>query len=139
MVVKKNLTADVAIFTAAVSDVRPKKLKNYKIKKDKLKKISLISNPDIIKNVSLNKKNRPKLTIGFALETSNEINNSLIKIKSKKCDWIIANKVSKDNQVFGSDFNKISLIKKENIKKYKKMTKINVSKIIVEEIIKYFE
>ena len=139
MVVKKNLTADVAIFTAAVSDVRPKKLKNYKIKKDKLKKISLISNPDIIKNVSLNKKKRPKLTIGFALETSNEINNSLIKIKSKKCDWIIANKVSKDNQVFGSDFNKISLIKKENIKKYKKMTKINVSKIIVGEIIKYFK
>ena len=139
MVVKKNLTADVAVFTAAVSDVRPKKLKNYKIKKDKLKKISLISNPDIIKNVSLNKKKRPKLTIGFSLETSNEINNSLIKIKSKKCDWIIANKVSKDNQVFGSDFNKISLIKKENIKKYKKMTKINVSKIIVEEIIKYFE
>ena len=139
MVVKKNLTADVAVFTAAVSDVRPKKLKNYKIKKDKLKKISLISNPDIIKNVSLNKKKRPKLTIGFALETSNEINNSLIKIKSKKCDWIIANKVGKDNQVFGSDFNKISLIKKENIKKYNKMTKINVSKIIVEEIIKYFE
>ena len=138
MVVKKNLTADVAIFTAAVSDVRPKKLKNYKIKKDKLKKISLISNPDIIKNVSLNKKNRPKLTIGFALETSNEINNSLIKIKSKKCDWIIANKVSKDNQVFGSDFNKITIVKKEKIIKMRKMTKVNVSKKIVEEIIKNF-
>ena len=138
MVVKKNLTADVAVFTAAVSDVRAKKLKNYKIKKDKLKKISLISNPDIIKNVSLNKKKRPKLTIGFALETSNEINNSLIKIKSKKCDWIIANKVSKDNQVFGSDFNKITIVKKEKIIKMRKMTKVNVSKKIVEEIINFF-
>ena len=137
--VKKNLFADIAIFAAAVSDIRTKKLKNYKIKKNKLKNISLINTSDIIKSVSLNKKKRPRLVIGFALETNNEINNSLIKIKSKGCDWIITNKLSKNNQVFGSDFNKITLVKKESIKKYKKMTKINVSKKIVDEIIKYFE
>ena len=137
--VQNNLPADIAIFAAAVSDIKPKKFKNLKIKKDKLKNIMLIKNPDIIKNVSLNKKNRPQLIIGFALETDNKINNSLIKIESKQCDWILANKLNKKNQVFGSDFNKISLVRKESIKKYKKMTKINVSKIIVGEIIKYFK
>ena len=99
----------------------------------------LIKNPDIIKNVSLNKKNRPQLIIGFALETDNKINNSLIKIESKQCDWILANKLNKKNQVFGSDFNKITLITKEKIKKFNKMTKVNVSKKIVEEIVKYFD
>jgi len=137
--VQKNLPANIAIFASAVSDIKPKKIKNYKIKNDKLINIPLIKNPDIIKNVSLNKKKRPQLVIGFALETDNIIDNSLKKIKSKRCDWIIANKLSKNNQVFGSDFNKITLVKKEKIRKFKKMTKVNVSKKIVEEIIKNFE
>ena len=137
--VQKNLPANIAIFAAAVSDIKPKKIKNYKIKNDKLINIQLIKNPDIIKNVSLNKKKRPQLVIGFALETDNIIDNSLKKIKSKRCDWIIANKLDKNNQVFGSDFNKITLVKKEKIRKFKKMTKVNIAKKIVEEILKSFE
>ena len=43
---------DIAIFAAAVSDIKPKIFKYYKIKTDKLKNIHLIKNPDIIKNVS---------------------------------------------------------------------------------------
>ena len=54
--VQNNLPADIAIFAAAVSDIKPKKYKNYKIVKEKLKNILLIKNPDIIKNISLNKK-----------------------------------------------------------------------------------
>ena len=137
--VQNNLPADIAIFAAAVSDIKPKKFKNHKIKKDKLKNIMLIKSPDIIKNASLNKKNRPQLIIGFSLETDNKINNSLIKIESKQCDWILENQLNKKNQVFGSDFNKITLITKEKIKKFNKMTKINISKKIVEEIVKYFD
>ena len=137
--VQKNLPANIAIFAAAVCDIKPKKLKNIKIKNDKLINIPLIKNPDIIKNLSLNKNKRPQLVIGFALETNNIIDNSLKKIKLKQCDWIIANKLDKDNQVFGSDFNKITLIKKEKIRNFKKMSKVNVSKKIVEEIIKNFE
>ena len=137
--VQKNLPANIAIFAAAVSDIKPKKLKNIKIKNDKLINIPLIKNPDIIKNLSLNKNKRPQLVIGFALETNNIIDNSLKKIKLKQCDWIIANKLDKDNQVFGSDFNKITLVKKEKIRNFKKMSKVNVSKKIVEEIIKNFE
>ena len=134
--VQKKLPVDIAIFTAAVSDIKPKKFKDYKITKNNLKNILLAKNPDIIKNVSLNRKKRPQLVIGFTLETNNVINNARKKIKSKKCDWMVANKLGRDNQVFGSNLNKITIVKKEKIKRFKKMTKINTSKIIIKEIIK---
>ena len=86
--------------------------------------------------VSLNRKKRPQLVIGFTVETNNVINNARKKIKSKKCDWMVANKLGRDNQVFGSNLNKITIVKKEKIKRFKKMTKINTSKIIIKEIIK---
>jgi len=137
--VQKKLPIDIAIFAAAVSDIKPKIFKNYKIKSDKLKNINLIRNPDIIKNVSSNKNKRPQLVIGFSIETNNEIKNSLKKMKSKRCNWIIINKLNKKNMIFGSDFNKITLVKKDKIIRWKKMSKINVSKKIVEEIIKDIE
>ena len=138
-IVKKYLPVDIAIFAAAVTDVKPKNYKNHKIKKDKLENIILTKNPDIIKNTCSNKKLRPELVVGFAVETEKLIVNSLKKIKSKACDWIIANELGNNNQVFGSDFNKVNIIKKNIVIKLKKMTKNNISKKIVQEIIKYFE
>ena len=137
--VLKNLPVDVAIFTAAVSDIKPKKNINYKIKKENLQNIQLIKNPDIIKNSILNKKKRPKLTVGFSLETHNEINNSEKKLKSKKLDWIILNKLTKKNKIFGSDYNKITILKKEKKIELKKMTKVKIAKKLVKEIIYYFK
>ena len=89
--------------------------------------------------MSSNKNKRPQLVIGFSIETNNEIKNSLKKMKSKRCNWIIVNKLNKKNMIFGSDFNKITLVKKDKIIWWKKMSKINVSKKIVEEIIKDIE
>ena len=106
-----------------------------KIKKNKLKKISFKQNPDIIKNVSLKTNKRPRLIIGFALETNNEIANAIKKIKSKECDWIVVNKLNKYNNVFGSDYNKVTFVKNKSITSFKKMTKTNVSKKIIKEII----
>ena len=137
--VQNNLPADIAIFAAAVSDIRPKYFKDFKLKKEKLNKITLIKNNDIIKNICLNTKKRPKLVIGFTVETNNLITKALKKIKIKGCDWLIANELNKKNQVFGSDYNKITIIQKNKISQLKKMTKIDVAKNIVNQIIKNFE
>ena len=51
-VVQKYNKFDIAIFTAAVSDISPIKTTNKKIKKNQLKNIILKNNPDIIKNFS---------------------------------------------------------------------------------------
>ena len=78
------------------------------------------------------KNKRPKILIGFAAETGN-ISLAKNKLKKKNCDIMIYNKINKDNEVFNSDYNKISIITKNEVKNYNKMTKVNCAK----EIIKY--
>ena len=119
---------DIAFFTAAVSDFSPIKFNKTKIKKENISKIDLKKNMDILKSISSLKKNRPNLVIGFAAETDNHILNAKKKLVEKKCDIIVVNKIDKKNQVFGSNFNKVSFIKDNYIKNHKKMTKVNVAK-----------
>ena len=131
---KKHSGVDIAIFTAAVNDVSPIKLFNYKIRKENLKRIILKKNTDILHNISLLKKNRPNIVIGFAAETTNHINNAKKKLKSKKCDAIIVNKIDNNNKVFGSDHNKVSFVKNNYVKNLKKMSKVNVAKELIQFI-----
>ena len=132
--VKKNLNADIAIFTAAVADASPKKYSKKKIKKENFKKINLKNNKDILDEVSSSKKNRPKIVIGFAAETTNHIANAKIKLIKKNCDVIIVNKIDKNNPVFNSDMNKISIITKNTILNIKKNSKTNIAKKITKFI-----
>ena len=132
--VKKNIKVDIAIFAAAVSDLTPLNKSKNKIKKDDLQIIKLKKNKDIIKEISHRKKNRPRVIIGFAAETKNHISNARKKLFEKKCDAIIVNKINKYNDVFNSDFNKVTFITKKKKIDFKKMSKIKVAKHIVELI-----
>ncbi|MDC0037191.1 bifunctional phosphopantothenoylcysteine decarboxylase/phosphopantothenate--cysteine ligase CoaBC [Alphaproteobacteria bacterium] len=132
--VKKNIKVDIAIFAAAVSDLTPLNKSKNKIKKDNLQIIKLKKNKDILKEVSHLKKNRPKVIVGFAAETKNHISNAKKKLLEKKCDAIIVNKIDKYNDVFNSDFNKVTFITKNKKIDFKKMSKIKIAKHIVELI-----
>ena len=132
--VKKNIKVDIAIFAAAVSDLTPLNKSKNKIKKDDLQIIKLKKNKDILKEVSHLKKNRPRVIIGFAAETRDHISNARKKLFEKKCDAIIVNKINKYNDVFNSDFNKVTFITKKKKVDFKKMSKIKVAKHIVELI-----
>ena len=118
--VKKNIKVDIAIFAAAVSDLTPLNSSKNKIKKDDLQTIKLKKNKDIIKEISHRKKNRPKVIIGFAAETKNHISNARKKLFEKKCDAIIVNKINKYNDVFNSDYNKVTFITKNKKIDFKK-------------------
>lgn len=102
---------DVAIFAAAVADMRPKDRAQNKLKKgldsESLKAIELAENPDII--ATLAKTKTHQLVIGFAAETENVIENARIKLKAKNADMIIANKVG-NGLAFGTDGNEIWLV-----------------------------
>ena len=50
-----------------------------------------------------------------------------------------ANKISKKNNVFGSEFNQVTMINHNEINVMKKMTKIDVAKILVNKIINDFD
>ena len=132
--VKKNIKVDIAIFAAAVSDLTPLKKSKNKIKKNDLQIIKLKKNKDILKEVSHLKINRPKIIVGFAAETRDHISNARKKLFEKKCDAIIVNKINKYNDVFNSDFNKVTFITKKKKIDFKKMSKIKVAKHIVELI-----
>ena len=108
----KNLPADVSIFTAAVSDFKLKEFKTQKIKKSKFRSLDVEENIDILDHVSKNNLNRPRLVIGFSAETDKLKENSLKKLNSKNCDWIVANDVSKKGIGFNSDENEVTIFYK---------------------------
>tara|TARA_Y100001958_G_C21229583_1_gene555199 strand:- start:1157 stop:2362 length:1206 start_codon:yes stop_codon:yes gene_type:complete len=135
---QENLPTDIAIFTAAVSDFRAKKIQKEKIKKKENLTLNLEKNIDILNYVSNHNSKRPKLVIGFAAETINLDKNSKDKLISKNCDWLITNNVSQKDIGFNSDFNEVFIHYKD--KKFKKekllfKRKSEISEEIVDRII----
>jgi len=131
-----NLPVDVAIFSAAVSDYKVKNYKNEKIKKKEDLSLDLIKNVDILANISNHNSLRPRLTIGFAAETNDLINNSLKKLDEKNCDWIVANDVSDKSIGFNSDENQVSIFyKNKTSETLEKMKKSLIAKEIVNRVI----
>lgn len=104
--------SDIGIFSAAVSDYRPLKMATEKIKKsDENLTIELTKNPDVLKWAGENKGD--KFTIGFALETENEIENGWSKFKKKNVDLLVLNSLKDEGAGFG-ETNKISILAKNN-------------------------
>ncbi len=120
-----NLPADIAICAAAVADWRVKKSAGQKMKKSKdgLPVLDLAENPDILATLSDLKDNRPHLLIGFAAETETVIEHAKKKLKKKGCDWIVANDVSAEGNVFGNDETSIHIISKDSVENFEKVTK----------------
>ena len=131
-----NLPADVAVFSAAVSDYKVKNYRNEKIKKKNDLNLHLVKNIDILSNISKHNSLRPKLTIGFAAETNDLVNNSIKKLEEKNCDWIVANNVSDKSIGFDSDINQVSIFYKNNTSEtLDKMNKSLIAKEIVNRVI----
>jgi phosphopantothenoylcysteine decarboxylase/phosphopantothenate--cysteine ligase len=135
---QNNLPADVAIFSAAVSDFKVKDQKDQKIKKEDYINLNLEKNIDILNYISNHNSHRPKLVIGFAAETHNIKNNAEKKLLEKNCDWIVANDVSDKSIGFKSDFNEVTIFyKNKNFARetLNKKTKSEISDEIVDRVI----
>jgi phosphopantothenoylcysteine decarboxylase / phosphopantothenate---cysteine ligase len=128
-------TCDAAILAAAVADYRPKHISDIKIKKkDDNFTIELEKTPDIAAFLGSKKRATQKL-IGFALETNDEVNNAISKLKRKNFDFIVLNSLREIGAGFNHDTNKISIIFDENkIKTYALKDKDDVAKDIVDEL-----
>ena len=126
--------SDIVIFSAAISDFKPKKIKNSKIKKESgLDSIDLQPTLDILRE--LGKIKTTQFLVGFALETDNVIENAKIKLKSKNLDAIVVNKIGDFNPI-SSDYNQIDFINSNlEITSFKKKLKIDVSNDIINQII----
>ena len=101
---------DIAIFSAAVSDFRPKEIATEKIKKtEQSMTLELVRTPDILASVGAIKK-KGQFIVGFALETENELENARAKLSAKNLDMIVLNSLRDRGAGFKSDTNKISIL-----------------------------
>lgn len=125
---------DIVIFTAAVADYRPKHQATSKIKKDgDIAVVEFVKNPDIAAEFGRVKLPH-QVSVGFALETDNVIDNAREKLRKKGFDMIVLNS-PKVGEGFGYDTNKVSiLLNGQNIQDYPLKSKSEVAKDIVENI-----
>ncbi len=134
----KELFADsqIIIFAAAVSDYKPKEILDTKIKKnDDTLILELVKNPDIAAVLAKMKKDT-QITVGFALETDNELENAQLKLERKNFDFIVLNSMKDAGAGFEGDTNKITIVDKRNIiQKFELKTKKEVARDIVQKII----
>ena len=140
--VERALPADIGVFVAAVADWRIDGQADEKIKKDasgKIPAFSMIENPDILKSVGTSKRDRPGLVIGFAAETENLVEHARAKLDKKGADWIVANDVSPENNVFGGDKNTVVLVSKSGEDAWPKASKEEIAARLVEKIAERFE
>lgn len=123
--------ATIWVFAAAVADYRPKVVSPNKIKKssDTLT-IELVKNVDIAATLGQIKKPN-QLSVGFALETDQEIENARAKLVKKNFDLIILNSLNDSGAGFRHDTNKIWIIEKDKITKFELKPKIEVDRDIV--------
>jgi phosphopantothenoylcysteine decarboxylase/phosphopantothenate--cysteine ligase len=134
--VEESLPADVAIFAAAVADWGIAAPGEQKIKKSKagLPSLSFVENPDILATVAHLKARRPKLVIGFAAETENVIEHAKAKLRSKGCDWIVANDVSPQTGVMGGDRNTVHLVTDNGVESWPSQSKDDVARALIARV-----
>jgi phosphopantothenoylcysteine decarboxylase/phosphopantothenate--cysteine ligase len=125
---------DIAVFAAAVAGYRPAKISDKKIKKEEDGfTIHMVKNIDIAAEFG-KVKGQHQISVGFALETNDELKHAICKLQSKNFDMVILNSVNDSNAAFGYDTNKISIIKRDlTVTNYPLKNKAEVASDIILE------
>ncbi len=105
--------ADILIMAAAVADFRPASRADQKIKKETgVPELHLARTQDILAAVAERKLQVgwPRLTVGFAAESQDLLENARVKLNAKKLDLIVANDITSAEAGFGVDTNRVTLL-----------------------------
>ncbi|HEX9401519.1 MAG TPA: bifunctional phosphopantothenoylcysteine decarboxylase/phosphopantothenate--cysteine ligase CoaBC [Anaeromyxobacter sp.] len=104
---------DLFVGAAAVSDYRPEQASASKLKKGEgSETLVLARTPDILAGLGARfagRRDGPVL-VGFAAETEEVITRAREKLKGKRCDLVVANKVGLPGAGFGGDSNRVALV-----------------------------
>lgn len=132
-------TCDAAIMSAAVADFTPVNATSSKLKRGQ-SNLSLELKPtkDIAAELGRIKR-KGQLLVGFALETENETENALLKLKKKNLDFIVLNSLNDAGAGFECDTNKITIIGSDGQETtFPLKSKTEVAVDIVSKISSYF-
>jgi len=102
--------SDVLIMAAAPADFRPADRSAEKMKKGKGKPVLALEPTDDILLSTMSDRPKGCVVVGFALETSNGLNNAREKLASKKLDLVVLNHAGEPGAGFGSDTNRVTFI-----------------------------
>ena len=128
--VQAALPADAAVMAAAVADWRVANRAGQKMKKDgsgKAPALEFAENPDILAWVA-KAKNRLRLVVGFAAETTDVVAHATAKRARKGCDWIVANDVSPATGIMGGAENAVTVISGSGAEVWPRMGKDEVAR-----------
>ena len=92
--------ADILVMSAAVADARPSQIADMKIKKSDYTNIALVENPDLLRTIAASKKGQ--IIVGFAAETSEDLQVAREKMDAKGADVLYLNDVSAGD-IFNSE------------------------------------
>lgn len=130
--------ADIVVMSAAVADYTPTTVADQKIKKKEDHfQIELTKTVDILAHLG-QKKAATQSLVGFALETNNELENALGKLKRKNLDFIVLNSMQDKGAGFAHDTNKITIIDRDgNKNEFALKSKTEVAKDLCQVITKH--
>ena len=130
--------ADIGVMTAAIADYTPVTKSDQKIKKtESVFSLDLMKTKDVLKDLGTKKK-EGQVLVGFALETNNEREYALGKLKNKNLDLIVMNSLNDKGAAFGYDTNKVTIFTKSGEEiAFDTKSKKEVAKDIVDTIIRF--
>lgn len=135
------LSADIAIFSAAVSDFRPRTVSDRKLKKgaddEALAHIELVENPDILASCGT-AKHAGQVVVGFAAETNDVVGNARSKLSRKKADFIVANDVS-SGRGFGADSDEVAFVSASGDEHLPEMGKRELADRILDKALEFLK
>jgi phosphopantothenoylcysteine decarboxylase/phosphopantothenate--cysteine ligase len=109
--VEAAAAADAVVMAAAVADYRPAARSEVKLKKSggPPDPIVLTENPDILRELSTDRRRPGQVIVGFAAETENLIANGRAKLAAKGCDLLVVNRVG-NGLAFGTADNEAEIL-----------------------------
>ena len=127
---------DIAILAAAVADFTPETISGTKIKRGSGEMVLRLKPTEDIAALLGSRKKEHQVLVGFALETNDEVNNAIDKLKRKNLDMIVLNSLRDEGAGFGHETNRITIIdRNKNIDKFELKTKGEVASDILHKII----
>jgi phosphopantothenoylcysteine decarboxylase/phosphopantothenate--cysteine ligase len=109
-VIDRFTAADAVVMAAAVADFRPKAPNDRKMKKDGgVPDLMLEPTPDILAELG-ERRRSGQFLVGFAAETDDVEEAGRAKLRSKRLDALVANRVGREGTGFGSERNEATIL-----------------------------
>lgn len=132
---------DVFVASAAVSDFRPSRPSDTKLKRSapQAQRLDLTENPDVLATFTQELRargGRPATVVGFAAETEAVEENARGKLEKKGCDLVIGNVVGPDRGFGAGKTQVVAVPKRGPVTPFGPANKAEVAEFVLDQVVK---